>query len=382
MSRIELKNINKYFDHNHILKDINFVIEEGDFMTLLGPSGCGKTTTLRVITGLENPEEGIITIGEKEVVNGDNRFYAPASKRGLNLVFQSYALWPHMTVYENVAFGLTLKKMSKQEIRTKVESALQKMRIHPYKDRYPSELSGGQQQRVAIARAIVTEPKILLLDEPLSNLDAKLRLEMRAELKRLHRELNTTIIYVTHDQVEALTMSTKIAVFFEGNLVQVDTPRGIYRHPADLRVADFIGNPTINFVEATCTYQGGCLLTDSSLGRVAIPCESQHTGDVVLAIYPEDISIYSEQVQDAIRCSVSSVLPAGSETLVQLTFDDTTTVLVKYMGETDYEIGSHVWITFPKEKVNVYDKASQQLITITHNKESAKPTRLTAAVNL
>lgn len=382
MSRIELKNINKYFDHNHILKDINFVIEEGDFMTLLGPSGCGKTTTLRVITGLENPEEGIITIGEKEVVNGDNRFYAPASKRGLNLVFQSYALWPHMTVYENVAFGLTLKKMSKQEIRTKVESALEKMRIHPYKDRYPSELSGGQQQRVAIARAIVTEPKILLLDEPLSNLDAKLRLEMRAELKRLHRELNTTIIYVTHDQVEALTMSTKIAVFFEGNLVQVDTPRGIYRHPADLRVADFIGNPTINFVEASCTYQGGCLLTDSSLGRVAIPCETQHTGEVVLAIYPEDISIYSEQVEDAFRCSVSSVLPAGSETLVQLTFDDSTTVLVKYMGETDYEIGSYVWITFPKEKVNVYDKASQQLITITHNKESAKSTRLTAAVNL
>ncbi|MFC7680127.1 ABC transporter ATP-binding protein [Paenibacillus sp. GCM10028914] len=382
MSRIELKHINKYFDHNHILKDINFVIEEGDFMTLLGPSGCGKTTTLRVITGLENPEEGIITIGGKEVVNGENRFYAAASKRGLNLVFQSYALWPHMTVYENVAFGLTLKKMPKQEIRTKVELALEKMRIIQYKDRYPSELSGGQQQRVAIARAIVTEPKILLLDEPLSNLDAKLRLEMRAELKRLHRELNTTIIYVTHDQVEALTMSTKIAVFFEGNLVQVDTPRGIYRHPADLRVADFIGNPTINFVDASCTYQAGCLLTDSSLGRVAIPSEHQHSGDVVLAIYPEDITIYPEQVKDSIKCSVSSILPAGSETLVQLTFNGSTTVLVKYMGEMDYLVGSHVWITFPKEKVNVYDKVSQRLITGTNKNGSNESTRLTDAVNL
>lgn len=382
MSRIELRNINKYFDHNHILKNINFVIEEGDFMTLLGPSGCGKTTTLRVITGLENPEEGTITIGGKEMVNGENRYYAAASKRGLNLVFQSYALWPHMTVYDNVAFGLTLKKMAKQEIRTKVEKALEKLRIIEYKDRYPSELSGGQQQRVAIARAIVTEPKILLLDEPLSNLDAKLRLEMRAELKRLHRELNTTIIYVTHDQVEALTMSTKIAVFFEGNLVQVDTPRGIYRHPADLRVADFIGNPTINFIDASCTYQGGCLLTDSILGRIAIPCELQHTGEVVLAIYPEDITIYSEQVKDSIKCTVSSNLPAGSETLVQLMFNGNTTVLVKYMGETDYQVGSYVWITFPKEKVNVYDKVSQRLITDTHSNGSIEQTRLSETVNL
>lgn len=382
MSRIELKHVNKYFDHNHILKDINFVIEEGDFMTLLGPSGCGKTTTLRVITGLENPEKGIITIGGTEVVNGENRYYAAASKRGLNLVFQSYALWPHMTVYDNVAFGLTLKKMSKQEIRTKVEHALEKMRILQYKDRYPSELSGGQQQRVAIARAIVTEPKILLLDEPLSNLDAKLRLEMRAELKRLHRELNTTIIYVTHDQVEALTMSTKIAVFFEGNLVQVDTPRGIYRHPADLRVADFIGNPTINFVDASCTYQSGYLLTDSSLGRVAVPSEHQHSGEVVLAIYPEDITISQEQVKDGIKCKVSSVLPAGSETLIQLTFNGSTTVLVKYMGEKDYQVGNHVWITFPKEKVNVYDKASQLLINGNQKKNNEEPTRLTEAVNL
>src|SRR5690625_2171232 len=285
MSRIELKNINKHFGDNHVLKDINLTIEDGDFMTLLGPSGCGKTTTLRVITGLENPEGGVVTIGGKEIVNGENRYYAPPSKRDLSLVFQSYALWPHMTVFDNVAFGLGVKKVPKSEIRPKVEAALDKLQILPYIDRYPSELSGGQQQRVSIARAIVTEPKILLLDEPLSNLDAKLRLEMRAELKRLHSELNTTIIYVTHDQVEALTLSTKIAVFFEGELAQLDKPRNIYRNPADLRVADFVGNPQINLIDATCTFSDGHLLTESSIGKIPVPIDKPHTGEIVIALY-------------------------------------------------------------------------------------------------
>src|SRR5690625_1905795 len=322
MSRIELKNINKHFGDNHVLKDINFVIEDGDFMTLLGPSGCGKTTTLRVITGLENPEAGIVTIGGKEMVNGENRFYAPPATRELSLVFQSYALWPHMTVFDNVAFGLTVKKVPRQEIRKRVEAALDKLQILPYIDRYPSELSGGQQQRVSIARAIVTEPKILLLDEPLSNLDAKLRLEMRAELKRLHSDLNTTIIYVTHDQVEALTLSTKIAVFFEGELAQIDAPRNIYRKPADLRVANFVGNPQINLIEASSYYKDQHLITESSIGKLAIPSTNQFDGDVTLAIYPEDVQISDERIDDGVLCRVYSVLPAGSETLVQLAIND------------------------------------------------------------
>lgn len=362
MSGIRLSKINKYFDKNHILKDVDLTIEEGDFMTLLGPSGCGKTTTLRVITGLENPEEGIMTINGKEMINGAKNHYTPPSKRGLNLVFQSYALWPHMTVFDNVAFGLAINKMPKSEIRSKVESALEKMRISKYKDRYPSELSGGQQQRVAIARAIVTEPKILLLDEPLSNLDAKLRLEMRAELKRLHRELKTTIIYVTHDQVEALTLSTKIAIFFEGNLVQVDTPRNIYRHPADLRVADFIGNPKINFVDADCTYHNGMLMTESELGKLAIPCTQPPSGKVVLSIYPEDIRISAEKVENGIPLRIYSVMPAGSETLIQTTSNGENLILVKVIGELDYDIGKMVWVTFPLDKVNVYDKQTGILV--------------------
>ncbi|WP_079912500.1 ABC transporter ATP-binding protein [Paenibacillus sp. 32352] len=362
MSGIQLSKINKYFDNNHILKDLDLFIEDGDFMTLLGPSGCGKTTTLRVITGLENPEGGILTINGKEMVNGAKGYYAPPSKRGLNLVFQSYALWPHMTVFDNVAFGLSINKTPKADIRGKVESALEKMRIIQYKDRYPSELSGGQQQRVAIARAIVTEPRILLLDEPLSNLDAKLRLEMRAELKRLHRELKTTIIYVTHDQVEALTMSTKIAIFFEGNLVQVDTPRNIYRHPVDLRVADFIGNPKINFIDADASYHNGNLMADSELGTMVIPGVQPVSGKAVLAVYPEDIRISPDKTDGAFPLSIYSVMPAGSETLIQLTTRGDNLLLAKVIGELDYPVGKTVWVTIPQEKVNVYDKETGRLI--------------------
>lgn len=362
MSRIELKDINKYFGKNHVLKDINLVIEDGDFMTLLGPSGCGKTTTLRTITGLEDPQEGKINIGDKEIVNSETQTYTPSSKRDLSLVFQSYALWPHMTVRDNVAFGLNVKKVPKEKVENKVDNALDRMQILPLKNRFPAELSGGQQQRVAIARAIVTEPEILLLDEPLSNLDAKLRLEMRAELKRLHSELDTTIIYVTHDQIEALTLSTKIAVFFEGDLAQVDSPSNIYRNPADLRVANFIGNPIINLVDATCTYIDGYLVTDSGLGKHNIPSNKSHFGDVTLGIYPEDIEIVDETVSNAVRCIVDSNMPAGSETLIQLLTDDGTNILAKFMGDKSKEVGEELWITFPTEKVNVYNKDTGALI--------------------
>ncbi|MDO4788896.1 MAG: ABC transporter ATP-binding protein, partial [Johnsonella sp.] len=200
MSRIELQNIDKYYGKNHILKNLSLTIENGDFMTLLGPSGCGKTTTLRVLAGLEKPQNGKIRMDEKEIVNAKEAYYASPSERNLNLVFQSYALWPHMTVEQNIEFGLKIQKLSKEEISERIDDALEKMQIKKYIHRYPSELSGGQQQRVAIARAIASKPALLLLDEPLSNLDAKLRVDMRSELKRLHTETGTTMVYVTHDQ--------------------------------------------------------------------------------------------------------------------------------------------------------------------------------------
>ncbi len=249
MSKIELKHIDKFYGKNHILKDVNLTIEDGDFMTLLGPSGCGKTTTLRVVSGLEKPQNGTIHMDGKEIVNAAEAHFAPPSERDLNLVFQSYALWPHMTVRENIAFGLNIQKLPKDEVDRRIKDALGRMQIGQYVDRYPSELSGGQQQRVAIARAIASEPHLLLMDEPLSNLDAKLRVDMRSELKRLHTETGTTMIYVTHDQVEALTMSTKIAIFREGIIIQVAHPLELYNNPANLYVADFIGNPRINFVD-------------------------------------------------------------------------------------------------------------------------------------
>ncbi len=267
MSRIVLEHIDKFYGENHVLKDINLTIEDGDFMTLLGPSGCGKTTTLRVVSGLEKPQGGKMTMDGNTIIDADQAFFEEPSKRGLNLVFQSYALWPHMTVFQNVAFGLKIKKMKKDEIEQTVMRALSTMRIAEYRDRYPNELSGGQQQRVAIARAIASSPKLLLLDEPLSNLDARLRIDMRAELKRLHRETGTTIIYVTHDQVEALTMSTKIALFKEGEISQIATPLELYTNPIDLQAADFIGNPRINFIEAKGSFGGEDLHVKSAFGE-------------------------------------------------------------------------------------------------------------------
>ena len=233
MSKIVLTNIDKFYGKNHVLKNLNLTIEDGDFMTLLGPSGCGKTTTLRVVSGLEKPQSGFIHMDDKEIVNAAEAYFAPPSKRNLNLVFQSYALWPHMTVFDNVAFGLKIRKEPSDVIAKKVASALERMQIGEYAKRYPTELSGGQQQRVAIARAIVSEPRLLLLDEPLSNLDAKLRVDMRAELKRLHHATGTTIIYVTHDQVEALTMSTKIALFPKGELVPPAPPLALSHNPCN-----------------------------------------------------------------------------------------------------------------------------------------------------
>ncbi|MBM7022787.1 ABC transporter ATP-binding protein [Treponema sp. Marseille-Q4523] len=368
MSRIELKNINKYYGKQHILKNINLVAEDGDFLTLLGPSGCGKTTTLRVVAGLEKPETGTIYLDEKQIVNAQERFYEEPGKRGMDLVFQSYALWPHMNVFNNVAFGLSVKKLPSPEIAEKVKAALKRMRIEEYAKRYPSELSGGQQQRVAIARAIVSDSKVLLLDEPLSNLDAKLRVDMRSEIKRLHHDLGTTILYVTHDQVEALTMSTRIAIFFSGELEQVATPMELYQNPISLRVADFIGNPKINIIHAHVTKENNALRISSDLGTfVASPdlltddVPDADTFDCFLGIRPEKIKILAAPAAGSITASVYSVQPAGSETIVNLKINDTN-ILVKDLDIKNYKTDQDVQITFDTAKVNVFAKDSGRLI--------------------
>ena len=368
MSRIELKHIDKYYGDNHVLRDINLVIEDGDFMTLLGPSGCGKTTTLRVVSGLEKPQNGVMTIDGEEMINADLAYYAEPSKRGLNLVFQSYALWPHMTVKENIAFGLKIQKLPKDEINRRIHEALRMMRIEEYIDRYPNELSGGQQQRVAIARAVASNPKLLLLDEPLSNLDARLRVDMRSELQRIHKELGTTIIYVTHDQVEALTMSTKIALFKAGELSQVAPPMELYMNPIDLEAADFIGNPRINFIEGRAIFEDGKLKVRSELDSYVFD-SADMTGeevpegefDCVIAIRPEQIQIYGEPGEGRIPVQVYANQPAGSETLVSLKAGGSE-FLSKQIGLAHYDLDQTVYVSVAPEKINIYNAKTTRLI--------------------
>ena len=369
MSNIVLKHIDKFYGNNHVLKDLNLTVNDGEFMTLLGPSGCGKTTTLRVIAGLEKPQNGTITMDDRLVVNAKELYFEDPGNREMNLVFQSYALWPHMTVFDNVAFPLTVKKVKKDEITRRVNDALERMRIGEFAKRYPSELSGGQQQRVAIARAIVSQPKVLLLDEPLSNLDAKLRVDMRSEIKRLHHEMGTTIIYVTHDQIEALTMSTRIAIFFEGVLEQVDEPMTLYQNPASLKVADFIGNPRINFIDGEGRIEAnGDLTVDSIMGRTTF---SKHyltdelpgssVFPVVLGVRPEKIIINGSSASNATKGAIYSVQPAGADTTIHVKVGDEI-VIAKEIGIRNYPIDAQVGLTIDPDRMNVFSKESGKII--------------------
>ena len=367
MSKIVLTGINKYYGTNRVLKDVDLTIEDGEFMTLLGPSGCGKTTTLRVIAGLEKPQSGSIVMDGKRIVNAAESFFAPPAKRGLNLVFQSYALWPHMTVFDNVAFGLRVKHTPKDEIKKLVENALTRMQIAEYAGRYPSELSGGQQQRVAIARAIATPVELLLLDEPLSNLDAKLRVDMRSELKRLHEEMGTTIIYVTHDQVEALTLSTRIAVFFNGHIEQVASPMSLYQNPASVRIAEFIGNPKINLTGGKAKRTEAGLEVESAFGNFAFQksdCTDKipdGTFDCRIGFRPEEVTLSRTAFKGAVECRVYSSMPAGSETLIRLSVAGES-FLAKRLGIRHYKADETVYASTAPEKLNVFDASSGALI--------------------
>jgi iron(III) transport system ATP-binding protein len=250
---IKLTAVTKRFQGSHeiAVDDLDLTIPDGSFVCLLGPSGCGKTTTLRMIAGLERPTHGEIRIGDRIVSSDQTGDFVPPEKRGLGLVFQSYALWPHLSVYENVAFGLKMQKWPSAKEKARVEELLELLRISDTSDRYPGQLSGGQQQRVALARMLAVSPDVLLLDEPLSNLDASLRLEMRAELKRLHQELQNTVVFVTHDQLEAMTMASEVAVMNSGQLEQLAPPMVVYRKPQTRFVAEFVGGPPMNLLEST-----------------------------------------------------------------------------------------------------------------------------------
>src|SRR6187455_2587477 len=255
MATVTFDNVNKVYGDFHAVKDLNLEIGDAEFMVLVGPSGCGKTTSLRMIAGLEEISSGTLRIGDR-VVND-----VPPKDRDIAMVFQSYALYPHMSVRENLAFGLKLRKVPKPEIERRVNEAAETIQLQKLLDRKPKELSGGQRQRVALGRAIVREPAVFLMDEPLSNLDAKLRVQTRAEIARLHQRLETTVVYVTHDQVEAMTMGQRIAVMSDGLLQQVGTPQQLYDHPVNRFVAGFIGSPSMNFIETDAPRDGSMELT-------------------------------------------------------------------------------------------------------------------------
>ena len=339
MPEINLEHVTKRFDHFTAVEDLNMVIEDRGFVTLLGPSGCGKTTTLRMIAGLESPTDGRITIGGQVVFDADAGINISPAKRDIGFLFQNYALWPHMTVYQNIAFGLENLKWKKDAIRARIDEMLKLLKIEQFEKRYPSELSGGQQQRVAIARTLAPRPKVLFMDEPLSNLDAKLRLEMRTELKRLHADTDSTFVYVTHDQLEAMTLSTKVCLMQAGVLQQYDPPLAVYHAPANRFVADFVGNPAMNFIKATAEKTGAAAAAVKMLGRsfrfeARSPFElADGENDVTIGIRPESIRIESGSIESRIYAA----LPSGMETMVKLTVGDETLTSVVF-GSVDYPV--------------------------------------------
>ncbi|MCI7454237.1 MAG: ABC transporter ATP-binding protein [Spirochaetales bacterium] len=353
MPKIELKNITKKFGGTFTAVDnLSITIEDGDFITLLGPSGCGKTTTLRQIAGLETPTEGEIIIDGKKVFSSTDMIDVSPSKRDVGFLFQNYALWPHMTVYRNIAFGLENLKWEKDKIDKRVKELLALLKIEEFAERYPAELSGGQQQRVAIARTLATNPRVLLMDEPLSNLDAKLRMEMRTELKRLHRETGATFVYVTHDQLEAMTLATKICLLDKGVLQQYAPPLTVYNKPANTFVADFVGSPTINFLK--CSNEGGGVFS-SPIGRIKFNRVDGGLSDVgansTIGIRPEFVTM---DKNGKLEGEVLSSLPSGMETTLRLKVKDFVFSSVLF-GSLDFKVGEKIPLSLSGESFVLFD---------------------------
>ncbi|MEN0615564.1 ABC transporter ATP-binding protein [Klebsiella indica] len=312
MPAIHLNNLTKTYPGSDApaVNAINLTVKDGEFMCLLGPSGCGKTTILRMIAGIEHTSGGEIAIGDKIVDSVDRGIYVPPEKRGIGLVFQSYALWPHMTVEQNVDFGLRLQKIPAKERIARRQDVMEKLRIADYARRYPAQLSGGQQQRVALARMLAVNPGVLLLDEPLSNLDATLRLEMRAELRRLHETFGTTIVFVSHDQWEAMTLATTIAVMSAGQMQQVGTPDEIYTTPANRFVAEFIGTPRLNMIPL---HQPDSGLAQHLQRRFALSGQARHCG-----IRPEEIVLSDASDNHSIPMIIDNIMPTGGSWVIEL----------------------------------------------------------------
>jgi ABC-type sugar transport system ATPase subunit len=359
MANLRLENLTKSYADETIVRDISCSIEHGEFIVIVGPSGCGKSTVLRMIAGLDPVSSGSIYIDDKDETE------TPAERRGIAMVFQSYALYPHMTVRENMSFCLKNLKHREGEIQIRVEAAAQLLQLDSLLDRLPSQLSGGQRQRVAIGRAIVREPKIFLLDEPLSNLDAELRVQMRRELHKLHKRLGSTMIYVTHDQTEAMTLADRIILLNKGRIAQVGTPLDIYNHPHDTFVAGFIGSPRINLVEAEVReLEGDEVVLTTPLGRDL--CLPRSRFDAVgpadkltLGMRPEHLALHQRDGDLAVDLTVSVVESVGDSSCVYGTLTNGAEFALKLQGQGDIESGVRVVAYIAAKNVLLFDSQGQ-----------------------
>ncbi|MGE5614889.1 MAG: ABC transporter ATP-binding protein [Bacillota bacterium] len=368
MASVKLKNVYKRFEGGvTAVSDFNLDIEDKEFVILVGPSGCGKTTTLRMVAGLEEVTEGEIYIGDR-LVND-----VQPKDRDIAMVFQNYALYPHMTVFDNMAFGLKLRKTPKDEIRRRVHEAAKILEIEHLLDRKPKALSGGQRQRVALGRAIVRDPKVFLMDEPLSNLDAKLRVQMRLEITKLHQKLNTTFIYVTHDQTEAMTMGTRIVVMKDGFIQQVDTPTALYDKPVNMFVAGFIGSPQMNFINVTIEKRGDDMFLKFGENEIKLPEAkakklegTDYIGrEVVMGIRPESIHDEEAFVQtmpdSVVTADVEVVEMLGSETLLHMHVGDVP-ITARVNPRTKTRTGDIIKVAFDANRIHLFDKDTEKTI--------------------
>ena len=367
MATVTLENITKTFGETLAVDDVSLHIEDGEFVVLLGPSGCGKTTTLNMIAGLERATAGHISIG------GERVEHVPPDKRDIAMVFQSIALYPHMTVYQNISFPLRMARTRKAEIDQRVRSAADLLRIGELLDRRPHELSGGQRQRVALGRSVVRDPAVFLFDEPLSSLDAKLRVDMRVEVKKLHERLGATFVYVTHDQVEAMTMADRVAVMDEGYLLQLGAPNNIYTRPSNLMVAGFLGNPGMNFITGRLAGGNGGLRFEGGNVAVGLPASAAAgvaAGQAVtLGIRPESVTVGEDSADGAtIHGNIFATEPVGSDLFLDVLFeegedDSETARLFKVRARPDLKVrvGERIPLGLPHANLYLFDDAGHRI---------------------
>ncbi|MDA3906699.1 MAG: sn-glycerol-3-phosphate ABC transporter ATP-binding protein UgpC [Bacteroidales bacterium] len=364
MAHVELKNVSKIYDGNAKAVDsVSFEIKDKEFVVLVGPSGCGKSTTLRMVAGLEEITSGELYIDDK-LVNE-----VPPKDRDIAMVFQNYALYPHMSVFDNMAFGLKIRKYSKEEIKNRVDEASSILGLNDLLQRKPKQLSGGQRQRVALGRAIVRKPKVFLFDEPLSNLDAKLRVQMRTEISKLHKKLEATMIYVTHDQTEAMTMGDRIVVMKDGLINQIDSPMDLYNNPTNKFVAGFIGSPAMNFIDGKIIMETGLFFLSSDKS-VKIPLLKEHSeklekcinSEVTIGIRPENISLSKSEKDDyQITTTLDVVEPMGNETIIYFNIGDNP-IIARVQSPEILNINSNYGLYLNLEKLHFFEAGTENVI--------------------